>query len=179
MLSAPLSAQTSVVARPTARAFGPLKAPLRARKVAAHALSDTSVIISGATAASLALGRFVFLPFQRDNVSRQGVGTHPLLLGADICPMRASGASYELLASKGVSSVAVWTGEAPECVEPVFAIQHGKQEFARKGRSFFTGVVGVKYAYFKASSVWLRAAWLLQASRTTRPTPTLETGSPR
>ena len=31
-------------------------------------------MIVGATAASLALGRFVFLPFQRDNVGRQGLG---------------------------------------------------------------------------------------------------------
>ncbi len=31
-------------------------------------------MLAGATAASLALGRFVFLPFQRDNVGRQGVG---------------------------------------------------------------------------------------------------------
>ena len=33
-----------------------------------------NIIISGATAASLALGRFVFLPFQRDNANRQGLG---------------------------------------------------------------------------------------------------------
>lgn len=37
---------------------------------------------AAATAASLALGRFVFLPFQRDNAKRQGLGkqngvTHP------------------------------------------------------------------------------------------------------
>ena len=31
-------------------------------------------MLAGATAASLALGRFVFLPFQRDNVGRQGLG---------------------------------------------------------------------------------------------------------
>ena len=42
--------------------------------MAAQAIAETSIVISGATAASLALGRFVFLPFQRDNVSRQGLG---------------------------------------------------------------------------------------------------------
>ena len=48
------------------------RAPLRTRQVT-RALSDTNLIISGATAVSLALGRFVFLDFQRDNVRRQGL----------------------------------------------------------------------------------------------------------
>ncbi|KAK9908332.1 hypothetical protein WJX75_006229 [Coccomyxa subellipsoidea] len=34
---------------------------------------DTNLVIGGATAASLALGRFVFLGFQRDNAKKQGL----------------------------------------------------------------------------------------------------------
>ncbi|KAG0567345.1 hypothetical protein KC19_7G127800 [Ceratodon purpureus] len=35
--------------------------------------ANTSLIITLSTGALLAMGRFVFLPFQRDNVSRQGL----------------------------------------------------------------------------------------------------------
>ncbi|CAK0784166.1 hypothetical protein CVIRNUC_007369 [Coccomyxa viridis] len=44
-----------------------------ARVMPVRALSDTNVIIGGATVASLALGRFVFLPFQRANAKKQGL----------------------------------------------------------------------------------------------------------
>ncbi|KAL3159744.1 hypothetical protein ABBQ38_010150 [Trebouxia sp. C0009 RCD-2024] len=50
-----------------------LKASPRTSRQVTRALSDTNLIISGATGLSLALGRFVFLDFQRDNVSRQGL----------------------------------------------------------------------------------------------------------
>ena len=75
-MASPLSLQSGVVLRErTAASFmQPAKAPLRTRRVSAQAIAETSIVISGATAASLALGRFVFLPFQRDNVSRQGLG---------------------------------------------------------------------------------------------------------
>ncbi|KAK9803583.1 hypothetical protein WJX72_002138 [[Myrmecia] bisecta] len=46
--------------------------PFRTRQVT-RAFSDTNIVIGSATALSLALGRFVFLPFQRDNVKRQGL----------------------------------------------------------------------------------------------------------
>lgn len=45
----------------------------RSPRQVTRALSDTNLIISGATAVSLALGRFVFLDFQRDNAKRQGL----------------------------------------------------------------------------------------------------------
>ena len=47
---------------------------VRQRRMECRAGLETSIVISSATAASLALGRFVFLPFQRDNVGRQGLG---------------------------------------------------------------------------------------------------------
>lgn len=50
-----------------------LRASARSPRHVTRALSDTNLIISGATAVSLALGRFVFLDFQRDNVKRQGL----------------------------------------------------------------------------------------------------------
>ena len=50
-----------------------LRASGRAPRQVTRALSDTNLIISGATGVSLALGRFVFLDFQRDNARRQGL----------------------------------------------------------------------------------------------------------
>ena len=50
-----------------------LRASTRSPRQVTRALSDTNLIISGATAVSLALGRFVFLDFQRDNANRQGL----------------------------------------------------------------------------------------------------------
>lgn len=37
-----------------------------------HALSDANLIVSGATAAMLFVGRFAFLPFQRMSVEKAG-----------------------------------------------------------------------------------------------------------
>lgn len=54
---------------PTSRSVS-RRAPIGRRQLKTQAL-DTSLVISGATATSLALGRFVFLPFHRDNLSRQ------------------------------------------------------------------------------------------------------------
>lgn len=45
-------------------------APIRTR---VQALSDTNVIISGATAVTLLLGRFAFLPVQRQGVKKAGL----------------------------------------------------------------------------------------------------------
>ena len=75
MMTSSLSAQSGVALRPKLgmALSQPAKVPARGRRVAAQAL-ETQIVISGATAASLALGRFVFLPFQRDNVNRQGIG---------------------------------------------------------------------------------------------------------
>ena len=50
-----------------------LRTSARSPRNVTRALSDTNLIISGATAVSLALGRFVFLDFQRDNAKRQGL----------------------------------------------------------------------------------------------------------
>eukprot|EP00891_Asterochloris_glomerata_P008142 jgi/Astpho2/8142/gw1.00120.275.1_t len=50
-----------------------LRAVSRRQRTTTRALSDTNLVISGATAVSLALGRFVFLDFQRDNAARQGM----------------------------------------------------------------------------------------------------------
>lgn len=46
------------------------KAPVRTR---VQALSDTNAIISGATAVTLLLGRFAFLPIQRRGVEKAGL----------------------------------------------------------------------------------------------------------
>lgn len=70
-LQSPLTSKSSSVSA-LAR---PVRVAGRQRQVAANALA-TQIVISGATAASLALGRFVFLPFQRDNVARQGIGNN-------------------------------------------------------------------------------------------------------
>ena len=65
-MQAKLALQPRLLAsRPVTR-----RAPVGRRQVKTQAL-ETSIVISGATAASLALGRFVFLPFQRDNVRQQ------------------------------------------------------------------------------------------------------------
>lgn len=77
-MASSMSAQSNAALRPKlgAALSQPVKVPSRGRRMTAQAL-QTPIIISGATAASLALGRFVFLPFQRDNVNRQGLGeTH-------------------------------------------------------------------------------------------------------
>ena len=50
-----------------------LRVSPRSSRQVTRALSDTNLVISGATALSLALGRFVFLDFQRDNAKRQGL----------------------------------------------------------------------------------------------------------
>ncbi|KAK9791850.1 hypothetical protein WJX73_002993 [Symbiochloris irregularis] len=47
------------------------RAPIGRRQLKTQAVADTALVISGATATSLALGRFVFLPFHRDNLKRQ------------------------------------------------------------------------------------------------------------
>lgn len=47
-----------------------VRAPVGRRQVRTQAL-QTALIISGSTAAALALGRLVFLPFQKDNNARQ------------------------------------------------------------------------------------------------------------
>ncbi len=44
-------------------------------QVAVKALSDANLVISGATAASLALGRFVLLPIQRKFNEKAGLPT--------------------------------------------------------------------------------------------------------
>lgn len=44
----------------------------QASKPAVAAMPNTSLVICATTAASLALGRFVFLPFQRDQQERAG-----------------------------------------------------------------------------------------------------------
>lgn len=64
--------QRSAVATPLQSRSRVLRAGRPGRQVT-RAVSDTNLIISGATAASLALGRFVFLDFQRDNAARQGL----------------------------------------------------------------------------------------------------------
>ncbi len=48
--------------------------PRRTQRQVTRAINDTNLIISGCTAGALVLGRFVFLPFQRDNLKRQGIG---------------------------------------------------------------------------------------------------------
>lgn len=66
-MQANLTLQPRLVAsRPVTR-----RAPISRRQVTTRAAFETSIVISGATASALALGRFVFLPFQRDNINRQ------------------------------------------------------------------------------------------------------------
>ena len=72
-----IQAHAGIQKRPSLALSRPARTAVRQRQVAANALA-TQVVISGATAASLALGRFVFLPFQRDNVARQGLGESSL-----------------------------------------------------------------------------------------------------
>lgn len=47
----------------------------RGARVAARAFDDVNVVISSANAICLALGRFVFLPYQRAQVERVGAPT--------------------------------------------------------------------------------------------------------
>ncbi|KAL6769897.1 PSAG1 [Auxenochlorella protothecoides x Auxenochlorella symbiontica] len=61
--------------RGTTRPFVPRTA-CRARqaiKTPTRAIAEVNLVVGGATFAALALGRFVFLPFHRDNLARQGL----------------------------------------------------------------------------------------------------------
>lgn len=62
----------SLARRPAARTT--VRAPLRTRHVT-RALSDVNIIVGGSTVAALALGRFVFLPFQRKAAEKAGLPT--------------------------------------------------------------------------------------------------------
>jgi len=66
------------------------------RVVTVKALGDTQLVISAATAGSLALGRFVFLPFQRDNVKRQGLGKQNGVTAAEAGDKFAQEASFAM-----------------------------------------------------------------------------------
>jgi photosystem I subunit V len=61
-----------VARRPAARTT--VRAPLRTRHVT-RAISDVNIVIGGSTVAALALGRFVFLPFQRKAAEKAGLPT--------------------------------------------------------------------------------------------------------
>lgn len=43
------------------------------RRVTTKAISDVNLVVGGATVASLALGRFVFLPFHRASLAKAGL----------------------------------------------------------------------------------------------------------
>ena len=79
-----LSAQrASVMTRPLqARSMRLAPAGRQTRQVT-RALSDTNLIISGSTAALLALGRFVFLPYHRSQLARAGLPTQNGVSHAD------------------------------------------------------------------------------------------------
>ena len=67
-----MNAQLSAV-RPVAPArAGACRVARRQAVKPVAAMPNTSLVICAATAASLALGRFVFLPFQRDQQERAG-----------------------------------------------------------------------------------------------------------
>lgn len=72
MMSGSALQQRTALATPLQSRSRVLRASRPARQTT-RALSDTNLVISGATAVSLALGRFVFLDFQRDNARRQGL----------------------------------------------------------------------------------------------------------
>ncbi|DBA86127.1 TPA: hypothetical protein ACH3X1_005642 [Trebouxia sp. C0004] len=72
-MSSPVLQQRSAFAPRVQIKSRTLRASTRSPRQVTRALSDTNLIISGATAVSLALGRFVFLDFQRDNANRQGL----------------------------------------------------------------------------------------------------------
>lgn len=72
MISGSALQQRTALATPLQSRSRVLRAGRPARQTT-RALSDTNLVISGATAVSLALGRFVFLDFQRDNARRQGL----------------------------------------------------------------------------------------------------------
>ena len=72
MMSGSALQQRTALATPLQSRSRVLRAGRPARQTT-RALSDTNLVISGATAVSLALGRFVFLDFQRDNARRQGL----------------------------------------------------------------------------------------------------------
>jgi photosystem I subunit V len=72
-MSSPVLQQRSAFAPRVQIKSRMLRASTRSPRQVTRALSDTNLIISGATAVSLALGRFVFLDFQRDNANRQGL----------------------------------------------------------------------------------------------------------
>ncbi|KAK9840351.1 hypothetical protein WJX74_008122 [Apatococcus lobatus] len=56
----------------------------RSQRQVTRAINDTNLIISGCTAGALILGRFVFLPFQKDNLKRQGLPVQNDVPYADI-----------------------------------------------------------------------------------------------
>ncbi|CAL8469380.1 g8921 [Coccomyxa elongata] len=65
---------SSLSLRPTNTLSAARPSVRRSRVVApVRALSDTNLVIGGCTVASLALGRFVFLDFQRANAKKQGL----------------------------------------------------------------------------------------------------------
>ena len=49
------------------------KATAASRRVTTKALSNVNLVVGGATMASLALGRFVFLPFHRSSLAKAGM----------------------------------------------------------------------------------------------------------
>ena len=73
MLSSPALQQRSAFTPRIQIRSTVLRASPRSSRQVTRALSDTNLVISGATGLSLALGRFVFLDFQRDNARRQGL----------------------------------------------------------------------------------------------------------
>jgi photosystem I subunit V len=46
---------------------------MRSRRTVTKAISDVNLVVGGATIASLALGRFVFLPFHRASLAKAGL----------------------------------------------------------------------------------------------------------
>lgn len=72
--SAPVARMTSMVPTNTRRVGGMSSyKPMAARKVTTKAISEVNLVVGGATMASLALGRFVFLPFHRNSLAKAGM----------------------------------------------------------------------------------------------------------
>eukprot|EP00884_Botryococcus_braunii_P003870 jgi/Botrbrau1/13484/Bobra.0082s0080.1 len=85
---------TAVVARrPAARTV--VRAPLRTRQVT-QAISDVNLVIGGSTVAALALGRFVFLPFQRKAAEKAGLPLQNGITHAEAGDRLAEEASFAL-----------------------------------------------------------------------------------
>lgn len=70
----PRKANTMIVTAPSSTVrMTSMVSTKSTRRVTTKAISDVNLVVGGATVASLALGRFVFLPFHRASLAKAGM----------------------------------------------------------------------------------------------------------